>query len=106
MINRGKYMYVNNVYDNYLNYKGTPFDVIEYEARSGKFQLCEVADLASFATFPLNKILTASNPHYLQENYQAMMPLLKTIIIAFLPLISTLNTPPKELTKPKRLRPS
>ena len=73
MIDKGEYMYVNNVYDNYINYKGAPFNVIEYESRGGKFQLCEIADLAKFADYPLNKILTAGDPQYLQENYKEMM---------------------------------
>lgn len=73
MIDKGAYMYVNNVYDNYISYKGAPFNVIEYESRGGKFLLCEMDDLAKFADYPLNKILTAGDPEYLQANYQAMM---------------------------------
>lgn len=73
MIDKGEYMYVNNVYDNMIMFNGAPFDVIQYESRGGKFKLCEVDDLAAFADYPLNKILTTSDPEYLQEHYQEMM---------------------------------
>lgn len=73
MIDKGEYMYVNNVYDNWINWDGKPFDVIQYESRGGKFKLCEVDDLAEFVDFELNKILTTSDPEYLQEHYQEMM---------------------------------
>ena len=73
MIDKGEYMYVTNVYDNYINWNGKPFNVIEYESRGGKFKLCEVDDLAEFLDYPINKILTTSDPEYLQEHYQEMM---------------------------------
>ena len=65
-------MYVTNVYDNYIQFNGKPFNVMEYESRGGKFKLCEVDDLAEFVDFPLNKILTTSDPEYLQAHYQEM----------------------------------
>ena len=73
MIDKDDYMYVTNVYDNYINWNGKPFNVIEYESRGGKFKLCEVDDLAEFLDYPINKILTTSDPEYLQEHYQEMM---------------------------------
>lgn len=73
MIDKGEYMFVNNVYDNWITWKGKPFDVIQYESRGGKFKLCEVDDLAEFVDFELNKILTTADPEYLQEHYQEMM---------------------------------
>lgn len=73
MIDKGEYMFVNNVYDNWITWKGKPFDVIQYESRGGKFKLCEVDDLAGFVDFELNKILTTADPEYLQEHYQEMM---------------------------------
>lgn len=72
MIDKDEYMYVNNVF-NEVNYKGKPFNIIQYESRGGKFKLCEKDDLAAFADYPLNKILTAGTPEYLQENYKEMM---------------------------------
>ena len=73
MIDKDDYMYVNNVFDNIIQYKGKPFNVIEYESRGGKFKLCEKDDLATFADYPLNKILTAGDPEYLQNHYKEMM---------------------------------
>ena len=73
MIDKGEYMYVNDVFNSHINYNGKPFNIIQYEARGGKFKLCEKDDLASFANYPLNKILTAGDPEYLQNNYKEMM---------------------------------
>ena len=72
MIDKGEYMYVNNVYDNIIQFNGGPFNVIEYESRGGKFKLCEVDDFETFVDFPVNKILTTSDPEYLQEHYKEM----------------------------------
>ena len=73
MIDKDDYMYVNNVFDNEINYKGVPFNIIQYEARGGKFKLWEKDDLAAFADYPLNKILTAGEPEYLKAHYKEMM---------------------------------
>lgn len=73
MIDKEDYMYVNNVFDNEIIYKGNPLNIIKYESRGGKFKLCEKDDLAAFANFPLNKILTAAEPEYLQAHYKEMM---------------------------------
>lgn len=73
MIDKGDYMYVNNVFDNEIIYNGKPFNVIEYESRGNKYKLCEIDDLAKFADYPLNKILTTANPEYLQSHYKEMM---------------------------------
>ncbi len=73
MINKDNYMYVNDVFDNEIKINGEPFNIIQYESRGGKFKLCEKDDLASFADYPLNKILIAGEPEYLKENYQYIM---------------------------------
>ena len=73
MIDKDDYMYVNDVFDNEINYNGKIINIIEYESRGGKFKLCEKDDLAAFATYPLNKILTAGDPEYLKNNYKKMM---------------------------------
>lgn len=73
MIDKGNYMYVNDVFDNEVELNGKPFNIIQYESRGGKYKLCEKDDLATFADYPLNKILTAGDPEYLKENYKAMM---------------------------------
>lgn len=73
MIDRGEYMYVNNVYDNMIHLDGKEINIIERESRGGNFLLCEKRDLAAFVDFPVNKILTAADPEYLQEHYQEMI---------------------------------
>lgn len=72
MIDKDEYMYVTNVYDNYIDWNGGPFNVIEYESRGNGYKLCEVDDLAEFVDYSLNKILTFSDPAYLQEHHEAM----------------------------------
>ncbi|MBC1981020.1 HAD family phosphatase [Listeria welshimeri] len=73
MIDKDDYMYVNNVYDCYITYKGEEINIIQYESRGGNFKLCEKEDLAAFLDYRINKILTAGDPDYMQKNYQAMM---------------------------------
>lgn len=72
MIVRDDYMYVNDAFDNEINYKGKPFNIIKYEARNCKFKVCEKDDLVEFADYPLNKILTAGDPEYLEAHYKEM----------------------------------
>ncbi|MBC2312871.1 HAD family phosphatase [Listeria welshimeri] len=73
MIDKDDYMYVNNVYDCYIPYKGEEINIIQYESRGGNFKLCEKEDLTAFLDYRINKILTAGDPDYMQKNYQAMM---------------------------------
>ena len=73
MIDKDSYMYVNDVYDCMIKFNGEPFNVINYEARGGNYKLCEIDDLVEFVDYPVNKILTAGDPEYLQENYKEMM---------------------------------
>lgn len=73
MIDKDKYMYVNDVFNNEIEVDGKAFNVIQYEARGGKFKLCEKEDLADFADYPLNKILTAASPKYLEKHHKEMM---------------------------------
>ncbi|MFL0250774.1 Cof-type HAD-IIB family hydrolase [Clostridium neuense] len=73
MVVKDNYMYVNDVYNNMIDYKGEPFNIIKYEGRNNKFKLCEKDDLAAFADYPLNKILTAGSPEYLEAHYKEMM---------------------------------
>lgn len=72
IIDKGEYMYVTNVYDCFINFKGGPYNVPLYESRGNNYKLCEVDDLAEFADYPLNKILTFADPEYLQEHHEAM----------------------------------
>lgn len=72
MIDKGDYMYVNDVFKGWIDYQGKPLNIIEYEARGGKYKLCEKDDLADFLDTPINKILTAGNPTYLAEVSEQM----------------------------------
>lgn len=73
MIDKGNYLFVNDVYKGMITYQNENIDIIQYEARGGNFKLCEIEDLSSFVDFPLNKILTAGDPEYLNKHYQDMM---------------------------------
>ncbi|MBC1969947.1 Cof-type HAD-IIB family hydrolase [Listeria marthii] len=73
MIDKDDYMYVNDVFDCYVPYKGEEINIIQYESRGGNFKLCEKDDLAAFLDYRISKILTAGDPSYMQGNYQAMM---------------------------------
>ncbi|MDT0015121.1 Cof-type HAD-IIB family hydrolase [Listeria cossartiae] len=73
MIDKDDYMYVNDIFDCYVPYKGEEINIIQYESRGGNFKLCEKDDLAAFLDYRISKILTAGDPAYMQENYQAMM---------------------------------
>ncbi|MCM3215790.1 Cof-type HAD-IIB family hydrolase [Niallia taxi] len=73
MIDKDNYMFVNDVFNNEIDYNGNSINIIKYESRGGKFNLCEIEDLAAFADYPLNKILTAGSPDYLQQHYKEMM---------------------------------
>lgn len=73
MIDKDDYLYVNDVYDCNIQVQNEAFNIIQYESRGGKFKLCEKDDLASFADYPLNKILTAGDPEYLKEHYKEIM---------------------------------
>ena len=84
MIIKDDYLYVNDVYDCYIQLDGAPFNIIQYESRSGKFKLCEKEDLAVFAVFPLNKILIAGEADYLQKTYQDISaPFIDTLSCMF-----------------------
>ena len=48
------------------------FNVIESESRGNGYILCEKRDLAAFADYPIEKILTAGEPEYLRAHYQEM----------------------------------
>lgn len=84
MIDKDEYLYVNDVYNNLLHLPEGDFNIIEYEARGGNFNLCEIDDLAAFATFPINKILITAQPDYLQKQAAAIhAPFSETVTAAF-----------------------
>ncbi len=71
LIDHDEYMLTNDVYRT-IDRNGRDFAVIEYESRSNNYLLCEKKDLAAFVDFPLNKILTAATPAYLQAHWKEM----------------------------------
>lgn len=72
MLYKDEYMYVSNVYKNMIDLPDGPYNIVEYEARGCDFLICEKANLAAFANFPMNKILVAGNPLYLKEKVEEM----------------------------------
>ena len=72
VIDHGEYMYVNDVFFSLPNQSTYPTLIIQYEGHSNNYLLCEKRDLAEFCDFPLNKILTAGDPAYLQEHWREM----------------------------------
>jgi hypothetical protein len=70
MIDHGEYMYVNDAYS-MIHYQ-KDYHVVQKEAHGNNYNVCEVDDLAAFVDFPLNKILTAATPEYLQAHYEEM----------------------------------
>ncbi len=71
MINRGEYMYLNDVYRT-ITIAGKETDIIRYETRSNEFLICEKPDLADFVDFPVPKILVAASDDYLREHMDEM----------------------------------
>jgi len=72
VIDHDEYMYVNDCFFTIPQEDGTPRYIIQYEGHSNNYLLCEKRDLAAFCDFPMNKILNAGDPAYLQEHYQEM----------------------------------
>lgn len=105
MIDKEDYMYTNDVYDCYVPYRGEVINIVQYESRGGNFKLCEKDDLAAFLDYRLNKILTAGDPAYMQENYQAMMAPFKDTLNCVFTADFTLNSQLRALIKPKHLIP-
>lgn len=70
MIAKGEYMYTNDVFNNTIQWNGGPWNIMQYEARSNNYLLCEVEDLVPWCDFEITKILTFGQPEYLQEHYK------------------------------------
>ena len=83
MIDKKDYMYVNDVFGCQVEIHDELLNVVEYEARGGKYKLCEKDDLEEFLDYPINKILTAGESNYLQENYKEMMAPFKHLNCVF-----------------------
>ena len=70
IIARGEYMHTTDVFGCTIDYKGAPFNIVEYESRGNNYILCEHHDLADWVDFSVEKILTAAQPEYLREHYK------------------------------------
>lgn len=71
VIDHGEYMYVNDCFFT-IERNGETWYILEYEAHSNNYKLCEKHDLAAFADWRINKILNAGQPEYLQQVAEEM----------------------------------
>lgn len=71
VIDHGEYMYVNDCFFT-IERDGETWHILEYEAHSNNYKLCEKRDLAAYADWRINKILNAGQPEYLQQHAQEM----------------------------------
>lgn len=84
IIAKDEYMHTTNVFGCVIDYKGAPFNVVEYESRGNNYILCEHHDLAEWVDFPVEKILTSASPEYLRANYEEMQkPFMDSISCMF-----------------------
>ena len=72
VVDHGEYMYVNNCFFTITRPDGSTWHILEYEAHSNNYKLCEKHDLAKYVDWRINKILNAGQPEYLQEVWQDM----------------------------------
>lgn len=76
LITHDEYMYTNDVFscNITLNKNGIveQKNIVQYEARSNEYLLCEKKDLAAFWEWDSPKILVAADPEYLKEVAQYM----------------------------------
>lgn len=78
MLEDKDYLYVNDVYNNKITWKGQEINIVEYEARGGEYLLCEKRDLAEHLNYEVNKILVAGQPEYLKAHYKEIEAPFKT----------------------------
>lgn len=73
MVDHGEYMYVNNAFFD-IDYEvpAGHFNIVHYEVRGGNFKVSEVDDFSKVIKEPVNKILVAGNPDYLEKHHEAM----------------------------------
>lgn len=71
VIDHGEYMYVNDCFFT-IERDGETWYILEYEAHSNNYKLCEKHDLAAYVDWRINKILNAGQPEYLQEVAEEM----------------------------------
>lgn len=73
MVDREEYMYVDNAFFD-INYEvpAGHLNIVHYEVRGGNFKVREVDEFSEVIKAPVNKILVAGNPAYLEKYYEAM----------------------------------
>lgn len=74
MVDYKDYIYVDDAFFD-IDYeipKGYQ-NIVHYESRGGNFKVIETDNLAASINIPVNKILIAGTPSYLQKNYKKMM---------------------------------
>lgn len=73
MVPHGRYLTVRDVYQPSYTVPGRGAqNIVQMEARMCSLYLHEEPDLAAWVSQPVNKILTAGYPDYLQEHFQEM----------------------------------
>lgn len=73
MVDQGEYMYVNDAFfDIESELPAGRMNIVHYEVRGGGFKVAEVDDFSQVIHQPVNKILVAGNPEYLEANHEAM----------------------------------
>lgn len=72
MLPKGDYMYVEDAFNADITVNNKTFNIVEYEAKTADFLLCEVRPLSEKFNLDVNKILLSQSPEYLLEHYQAM----------------------------------
>ena len=65
-------MYVEDVYAGIIDFKGGKYNVIEHEARSGKYKICEVDSLKTFVHKPLYKVLVTGEVADLDRHLESI----------------------------------
>jgi len=73
MVDQEDYMYVNDAYfDIDFDVPAGHMNIVHYETRGGNFKVQEVDDFETVVKKPVNKILIAGNPTYLEKHHEAM----------------------------------
>ena len=73
MVPHDRYLTVRDVYQPSYNVPGRgTYNIVQMESRMCNLCLQEEPDLAAWVSEPVNKILTAGYPEYLQEHYAEM----------------------------------
>lgn len=70
MIDMGEYMYVPRDAGHFVPVDGKPYPIFFFEARGNHFRLRRVKDLVPLIDAPVDKVLTAASPEYLQAHWQ------------------------------------